>query len=518
MILLAAAPTTTTTPAPAPFEFPALVFSALLLSSTLLGIIVAFLPDRTADHQNRIRSLGFAGTAAAAFFGLWAAWTQATNASIGNGGTPGGELMESRPWFSSFGFATSYHLDADGVALMMVYLSCAIFLVAGLSMWRVRHNIKLTVCALLFLETAINGIFLAADWVLFLGFWVFAALPVYLFFRGHEAVEHETGRRWLWILLSSGALIAAGAALIIFQAGTRTFDMAVQAPVLSPAVVPVAFWIFVLAFVLIAAAFPLHPPFLGANESGSAIIAAVVGALVPTVGAYGLMRIVLVYFPQMVVQYSLFFAALGTVAALWGAVAAFTAPTLRRMVGYIGMAQIGAVLLAISAHNSVSISGATLLLISRGLCISVLYLVCGVVESRCGTSQIRELGGLAWKLPRLAWFWAIATLGLVGVPLLSGFAANLYLFIGTFDVHRGATVLVLAGMLISAAALLWHGEQIFFGAMRERFSRVRDVGTLESSYLAILVILIFFFGILPNRFLELIQYGAGSITGGTAGG
>jgi NADH-quinone oxidoreductase subunit M len=128
------------------------------------------------------------------------------------------------------------------------------------------------------------------------------------------------------------------------------------------------------------------------------------------------------------------------------------------------------------------------------------------------------MGGLAWQMPKLAALWVLGGLAVIGLPFLAGFVAELMIFTGSFPVHRAATVIVMAGTLITTGYVLWTMQRVFFGPSREAFARLRDATTLELAYLLPLAIAVVILGLLPGRVLPVINNGVQSVVARFTGG
>jgi NADH:ubiquinone oxidoreductase subunit 4 (subunit M) len=230
------------------------------------------------------------------------------------------------------------------------------------------------------------------------------------------------------------------------------------------------------------------------------------------------MRIAIGQFPGPAHQYSLVIVGLAVVGAIWGALGALAQDDVRRVIGYSNLAQVSLLVLALGTQTSIALVGAVLFAVAQGIGVSMLILLIGVVEERLRVRSIRALGGLVAAAPRLAAFWWLAVFSLVGVPVLAGFSAIVMLFTGAFPVHRIATVLVLATLVVTTAGLFWMGHRVFFGPLRDTLRRVRDVGALELSYLLPLAAVIVLFGVRPGAFTPIITNGVIQITTRLSGG
>jgi NADH-quinone oxidoreductase subunit M len=509
MNFLAQATSTTTTSG---VTFPTLVLTAMVWSAVVFALAALFMPNQTQDQLRRIKSLGSTGAGAALFFAVWAVETQVSDAAGGTGGIPGGDLFEQHGWLSSFPIASTYHLDADAVALSVILVVSVVFFCATLAAWRNQRHVKLLTVCLLTLETASLGILASYDWVLFLLFWTLAIVPVYVLVRafGRDHGARVATRYAATGLVSAGLLLLA-AVLIAFQAGAHSFDMGSTPITLPGDGETVAFWLITAASLLAMAVVPLHGALLDLEEDSTGVLSAVFAAVLPSLGAYTLVHVAVGFFPSTSGSFSLFFAALAVVTVVWGGLAALRTDDLRRLVGHVGTVLMGLVLLGLAGHTSIAITGIMFLLLARGLVVAVLMLLASLIQEKTRRVRISQLGGLAWQAPFLSTFWLLATLAAAGVPLLAGFAGDFFIFTGSFPAHRWASTVVLAGTLLTSGVLVWTAQRVFLGASRDTFARVRDLGPLELTYLGILAALIVLVGVVPGHFAELFQNGAGHI-------
>ena len=505
MSLLAQTSTTPTTGV----NLPTVVFSAMVWSALIFALVILVLPDQTQEQRSRIKAVTASGAGAALFFGIWAVQSQAANAALGTGGRPGGDLLEQYNWLTAFPITSTYHLDADGISLALILVTVVVFFCASLAVWSNVRRVKLLAVGLLTLETASLGVLVSYDWVLFLFFWTLPIVPLYLLVRGLGHGHRARGAlRHGASLLISGGLLTLAATLIAFQSGNHSFNMAGTPISLPGAGAQVAFWLMTAAFLLPMGVVPLHGALLDIEEDSSGVLSAIFAAVLPSLGAYGLVNVVLGSFPTVTESYSLLFAALAVVTVVWAGLAAIRSDDLRQLVGHLGTVMMGVVLLGVAGHTTLSITGVTYLLVARGLAVALLMLLASGIQERTRRVRISQLGGLAWQAPFLSAFWLLAALSAAGVPLLAGFTANLFVFTGSFPTHRWATGVVMVAMFAAAGVLFWVAQRMFLGGAREGFARVRDLGPLELTYLGILAAVIVFMGILPGHFDQLFQNGA----------
>lgn len=509
------------TPAPAAvpaFELPSVLLSTVVWATTIAAVVIYFLPERTDDQRSRVRSLALVASAAALVLTLF---TMGSAISLGVAATPDQLHEENATWISHFAFAIHYHLAADGVTLSLLTLSTLLFTSVFLAAWKRRERVRLYCGLLLILETAVNGALCSADLVLFVLFFSLQAIPLFLLLRcfGGPGRERASMRAVTAVLVSSALLLVAFL-LVVVHGGSHSSDLNdLIRPNLSDRVGVAGFWLAFSAFAISFAMVPLHNWLVDAQEVASSGVAAIIAGVLVRLSGYGMLRYALGLFPVQAQRFGTTLMVLAVLSAVWGVLVTVAQPTLRRMVASLSIGQMSLVLLAVSAPNSISLTGAVLQLVAGGLSAGLLLLLCGAIEGRTRTGAFDRLGGLAAQAPRLGAFWIFACLAALGAPLLAGFSAELMLFVGVFPVHPYATVFVMATLAVSTAALVWSATRVFMGPAREEYARVRDTGVLELSYLWPVVVFLVAFGVLAGRVVPVIGTGLtriAAVLGGTS--
>ena len=145
------------------------------------------------------------------------------------------------------------------------------------------------------------------------------------------------------------------------------------------------------------------------------------------------------------------------------------------------------------------------------------FLLVGLVYDRTHTRYIPDLGGLTAKMPIIAIFFLIAGFGSLGLPGLSGFVAELMIFLGTFQVGNIfaiATVIGVFGVVLAAGYTLWMIQRSFFGnkpskesPVSKDFEELSDMHILDVFPVLVLTIPIFVVGIYPRLLTDIIEIG-----------
>ncbi|HEV3232529.1 MAG TPA: proton-conducting transporter membrane subunit, partial [Candidatus Dormibacteraeota bacterium] len=125
-------------------------------------------------------------------------------------------------------------------------------------------------------------------------------------------------------------------------------------------------------------------------------------------------------------------------------------------------------------------------------------LLVGLVYDRTHTRSIRELGGLAERMPYLAVAWVLASFAAVGLPGFAGFIAEFEIFVGSFGAHKIGTFLAVFGVVLSAGYMLWMLQRVFFGPLKEQWQKLKDPGLFEGGYIVMMLVVILLVGVAPT--------------------
>jgi NADH-quinone oxidoreductase subunit M len=198
---------------------------------------------------------------------------------------------------------------------------------------------------------------------------------------------------------------------------------------------------------------------------------------------------------------------LGTVNVLYGAWSALGQTDLKYVIGYSSVSHMGYVLMGIATLNSLGVTGAVLQMLSHGLMTALFFAVVGVVYDKTHTRDINVLEGLSKRMGFTAVLFAIAGFASLGLPGLSGFVAELLVFLGLFQTYPILGVLGIIGAAITAVYILRLMAKVFFGPLGERWQDETDASGLERFSTLILAGFILLVGLFPFPFIRVINTG-----------
>ena len=399
-----------------------------------------------------------------------------------------------------------YHLAVDGLSAPLVLLTGLLGLAAIYSSWSVATRHREYFAWLLTLQTAVMGVFMAQDFVLFFIFWELELIPMFFLISiwGSGRKEHSA-MKFLLFTFTGSAFMFVGLLTVYFSTGTFDMTQLVNKD-LSNLLLPsqLVFALFFIAFAVKLPVWPVHTWLPDAHTDAPTAVSVMLAGVLLKMGGYGLIRINVSMFPDVASSAATALAVLAVISILYGALVTFRQTDLKRLVANSSISHMGFVLLGVSSVGAASghigpvgLTGAAMQMFSHGVVTGLLFVMVGVVYDKAHTRHIPDLGGLAGRMPFAAVAFLIAGLASLGLPATSGFAAEIMVFLGTFPVHGVLTGLATVGVLLAAGYVLWTLQRSLFGPPRERWAHLTDVSVVEAVAPALLLVAILAVGVYP---------------------
>lgn len=233
-------------------------------------------------------------------------------------------------------------------------------------------------------------------------------------------------------------------------------------------------------------------------------------------GGYGCLRVAVFLMPEAAREYSPVIIVLATIAIVYGAFATMMQKDLKYINAYSSVSHCGFILLGIGMLTRTAITGAVMQMISHGLMTALFFAAIGMLYDRTHTRLVERLGGLLKVMPFIATVFVLAGLCSLGLPGLSGFVAEMTVFMGSWErtgeAYRLATVLACASIVITAVYILRATGRAIMGPIGDpHYRELTDATWNERLAGIILVAGILAIGVAPFWLSDLLTPGIGTI-------
>jgi multicomponent Na+:H+ antiporter subunit D len=400
----------------------------------------------------------------------------------------GVQAVQLGGWPAPFGIT----LVADLFGAIMVVLAGLTGLAVTLfSLWTVdRERESFGYYPLLLtLLTGVSGAFLTGDiFNLYVWFEVMLMASFVLLALGGERPQIEGAVKYVTLNLMASALFLTAVGLLYGMTGTLNMaDLAVKLPEIdAPGVVTAIAMLFLGAFGVKAAIFPLFFWLPASYHTPPAAVSAIFAALLTKVGVYALVRVFTLVFVHDVAftHGAILVAAVCTMVT--GVLGAMAQNEFRRILSFHIVSQIGYMLMGLGLFTPLALAGTIFYLVHHIIVKTNLFLISGVALRVGGTLELKRIGGFATAMPALAVLFLVPAMSLAGLPPLSGFFAKLSLVKAGLD--AGAWVAVVAALAVGALTLfsmtkIWH-EVFWKPAPDDGASTVAEAGAARPALLA----------------------------------
>ncbi|MBO9370089.1 MAG: Na+/H+ antiporter subunit D [Chloroflexi bacterium] len=300
-----------------------------------------------------------------------------------------------------------------------------------------------------FLLMGVCGAFLTGDiFNLYVWFEVMLIASFVLMVLGGERAQLEGGIKYVTLNLMASALFLAAVGILYGVTGALNMaDLAHRLRyVEQPGLMTALAVLFLVAFGIKAAVFPLFFWLPASYHTPPVAVSALFSGLLTKVGVYALIRV----FTRLFVQDAGYLHAIILVIAgltmVTGVLGAVAQTEVRRLLSFHIVSQIGYLLMGLGLFTPAALAGAVFFMAHVVLAKAALFLVGGIAHRLRGTYDLKKLGGLYRSHPGLAVLFLLPALSLAGLPPLSGFFAKLALVWAGLETRQFAIVAVALGV------------------------------------------------------------------------
>ncbi|QLG61623.1 complex I subunit 4 family protein [Halorarum salinum] len=501
-----------------------------LIGVTFVAALATFLtPDEHAERVAFVLSLlPVVGSLYA-----WYAFDGTGNALLDGGSLAFATQID---WLTVGGYTLQWFVGLDGISLPLVVLSTVLTSLAILSAWTpidVRQSQFYGL--MLFMEANLIGVFTALDFFVWFVFWEAVLVPMYFLIGvwGGPRRKYAAIKFFVYTNVASLAMFIGFMALV-FNLPVDSFGLPAIAGALRAGelggflgltpgtLAAVAFAAMFFGFAVKVPVAPFHTWLPDAHVEAPTPASVMLAGVLLKMGTYALLRFNFTMMPDVAAQFAVPIAILAVVSVIYGAMLALAQQDLKRIVAYSSVSSMGYVILGLVAYTELGVGGATFQMVAHGLISGLMFMAVGVIYNVTHTRMLGDMAGMADRMPVTAGIFVAGAFGYMGLPLMAGFAAEFFIFQGSFTstVLPAAplfTATAMFGIVIVAGYLLWAMQRTLFG----EFSLETDYEVTRAQFhdtapLAALLLFTIALGVAPETFFDMITDAVVPMLGGGA--
>ena len=418
-------------------------------------------------------------------------------------------------WFAPLNINLA--VGVDGVSIAMLILSSIIVFAGSFASWAIddaRHFFMW----LLLLSTGVFGFFISVDLFTMFMFYEVALIPMYLLIGVWGTGLKEYSAMKLTLMLMGGS-----AFLMLSLIGIYYHSAPEGAP-LTWNILEISqngaitkgwqYFLFPMCFVgfgVLGAMFPFHTWSPDGHACAPTAVSMLHAGVLMKLGGYGCFRVAMYLMPQGANDLAWIFLILTGISVVYGAFSACVQTDLKYINAYSSVSHCGMVLFAILMINTTAMTGAIMQMLSHGLMTALFFALIGMIYGRTHTRDIRLMGGLMKIMPFLGVGYVIAGMASLGLPGLSGFVAEMTIFVGSFEhadmFHRTFTIIACSSIVITAVYILRVVGKLLFGPVQDpHHLELTDATWWERLSTITLIVSVAAIGCFPNFFESLIKF------------
>ena len=408
-------------------------------------------------------------------------------------------------------------VGVDGISIAMLLLSSIIVFAGSFASWKI-DNPKGFFLWLILLSTGVFGFFISVDLFTMFMFYEVALIPMYLLIGLWGTGRKEYSAMKLTLMLMGGsAFLMLGLIGIYYhsapEGGQLTWNIL---EIAKNDAIPHSWqsYLFPLTFVgfgVLGAMFPFHTWSPDGHACAPTAVSMLHAGVLMKLGGYGCFRVAIYLMPWAANELAFIFLILTGISVVYGAFSACVQTDLKYINAYSSVSHCGMVLFAILMLNTTAMTGAIMQMLSHGLMTALFFALIGMIYGRTHTRDIRLMGGLMKIMPFLGVSYVIAGFASLGLPGLSGFVAEMTIFVGSFQhadmFHRVFTIAACCSIVITAVYILRVVGKLLLGPVYDKHHlSLTDAVWWERLSAVTLIVSVAAIGCFPNFFTELINF------------
>ncbi len=476
------------------------ILSALIFLPLVGALVLLFVKD-----ESMCRNLALATTSIVALLSLRLLFGF-------DRGTSNFQFVEKHSWIETFNI--SYIIGVDGISILLILLTTIIMPFCILASWSyIKTRVQAFMICLLVMETAMIGVFVALDFVLFYILWEAMLIPMYLLIGiwGGPRKIYASIKFFLYTL--TGSILLLVGIIWLYTANSYSFfipDMMWQDYSLTAQVY--LFIAFFLAFAIKVPMFPFHTWLPAAHVEAPTAGSVILASILLKMGTYGFLRFALPITPEATVLLMPYVLWLSIAGIIYGGFTALAQSDMKKLIAYSSVGHMGFVTLGIFVLNINGVEGAILQMINHGVTTGALFLCVGMIYERTHSRELRSATGVGKYMPVYVTFLGFFSLSSFGFPGTNSFVGEFMILAGTFefDTSQGRfpylALAAIPGAVLAAAYMLRMLQKIVWGGTdNPDQSWITDLNVREIVTLAPFLLFVFWIGLGPQPFLDLMH-------------
>ena len=420
--------------------------------------------------------------------------------------TPLFQFAESYSWIPSLNIR--YTIGVDGISILLVVLTTLIMPFCVLASWSyIKTRVKPFMICLMVMETAMVGVFLALDFVLFYILWEAMLIPMYLIIGiwGGPRKIYASIKFFLYTL--GGSILLLVAIIWLYKTNNYSFfipDMMWQDYGLEAQVF--VFIAFFLAFAIKVPMFPFHTWLPAAHVEAPTAGSVILASILLKMGAYGFLRFALPIVPDATILLMQPVLWLSIAGIIYGGFTALAQQDMKKLIAYSSVGHMGFVTLGIFVLNKQGIEGALLQMINHGVTTGALFLCVGMIYERTHSRELDRAAGVGKFMPVFVTFLAFFSLSSFGFPGTNSFVGEFMILAGSFEYSITLALAAIPGAVLAAAYMLRMLQKIIWGGTSNPDqSWISDINRREIVILAPFLFFVLWIGLGPAPFIEMMD-------------
>lgn len=336
------------------------------------------------------------------------------------------------------GFPVPLLFYVDALGLVMGVLSALVWTLASVYsnayMRHEEHRMRFNAFSLFSLGGMMGLVLTGNLFSLYVFFELMAILSYVLIIHEESGEALRAGLKYLFMGIIGGlVLLAAIVSTYVIAGSVDITGAGISGLAENPWAIAV-FWAYIFGFGIKAGMFPVHVWLPDAHPIAPSPASALLSGIMIKAGAYGLIRTVFAVFGWESVldlgQAPILFA-LAVITMLFASSVAIAQTEIKRLLAYSSIAQIGYVVLGVSLLTPLGLEGAVLQIVNHAFMKGTLFLAAGAIILMTGVREIKDFGGVGWRMPVTMTCFTISALSMIGFPPLSGFVSKWALALGS---------------------------------------------------------------------------------------